>query len=95
LFPVKVMSVVFRGKFMELFKAFCRQEKIELGASFINALYKNNWVVYAKQPFLGPQQVIEYPGRYTHRIAISNHRIKGFENGRVTFNLKCSKWKWE
>lgn len=88
LFPGKVMSAVFRGKFMERLKTFCRQEKIELTASFINSLYKTDWVVYARQPFLGPKQVIEYLGRYTHRIAISNHRIKGVENGRVTFSYK-------
>jgi hypothetical protein len=88
LFPGKVMSRVFRGKFMELLKSFCRKENIELSPAFLHSLYKTDWVVYAKQPFMGPQQVIEYLGRYTHRIAISNHRIKGFENGRVNFSYK-------
>lgn len=93
LFPGKVMSRVFRGKFMERLKTFCRKEKsdsyrMELTASFINSLYKTDWVVYAKQPFLGPKQVIEYLGRYTHRIAISNHRIKSIADNQVTFSYK-------
>lgn len=85
LFPVKVMSAVFRGIFMELFKAFCGKEKIQVPDELHQQLYSKPWVVYAKQPFMGPQQVIEYLGRYTHRIAISNHRIKGMDNNSVTF----------
>lgn len=46
------------------------------------------WIVYAKKPFAGPEQVLEYLGRYTHRIAISNHRIKAIKNGQVTFTYK-------
>ena len=46
------------------------------------------WVVYCKQPFFGPKQVVEYLGRYTHKIAISNHRIRSIENGQVTFLAK-------
>jgi hypothetical protein len=88
LFPVKVISVVFRGKFMEMFKTFCRDQDIHLPAELINKLYSQPWVVYAKQPFLGPQQVIEYLGRYTHRIAISNHRIKSITDSDVAFSYK-------
>lgn len=88
LFPIKVISSVFRGKFMEMLNAFCGQENIPLSKDFINSLYKNNWVVYAKQPFAGPKQVIEYLGRYTHRIAISNHRIKSIHDGHVSFSYK-------
>jgi len=51
-------------------------------------LVKRKWVVYAKPPFGGPQQVIDYLGRYTHRVAISNHRLKNVENGQVTFQYK-------
>jgi hypothetical protein len=51
-------------------------------------LYNLNWVVYCKDPFLGPKQVIEYLGRYTHKIAISNHRIKNVSDGIVTFSYK-------
>jgi hypothetical protein len=88
LFPIKVMSAVFRGKFMEMLKAFCRKENILPTQDFINGLYKNDWVVYAKQPFAGPEQVIEYLGRYTHRIAISNHRIQSIQDGKVVFSYK-------
>lgn len=88
LFPVKVMSMVFRGMFMELFKDFCSKEKIQLPPDLLQQLYSKPWVVYAKQPFLGPQQVIEYLGRYSHRIAISNHRLKDISNGSVSFSYK-------
>lgn len=88
LFPVKVMSRLFRGKFINLLKTFCRKENIPFTEDFINRLYKNEWVVYAKQPFAGPKEVIEYLGRYTHRIAISNHRIKSIEDGKVNFSYK-------
>jgi superfamily I DNA and/or RNA helicase len=49
---------------------------------------KKIWIVYAKKPFAGPEQVLEYLGRYTHRIAISNHRIKSMDNGKVTFTYR-------
>jgi hypothetical protein len=85
LFSVKAMSKVFRGKFMAALK-----ERLprELSQQCINDLYKKEWVVYAKRPFQGPQSVIEYLGRYTHKIAISNHRIKNVEAGKVTFSYK-------
>ena len=51
-------------------------------------LYNKDWIVYAKRPFAGAAQVIEYLGRYTHKIAISNHRIKNIEDGKVTFLYK-------
>lgn len=88
LFPVKMMSTVFRGKFMELLKGFCCDEKIPLPVEVCNKLYTTQWVVYARQPFMGPKQVIEYLGRYTHRIAISNHRIKSIDDGNVMFSYK-------
>lgn len=85
LFNVKAMSKVFRGKFMALLK-----EKLstEVNKQLIDDLYKNEWVVYAKRPFAGPESVVEYLGRYTHKIAISNHRIKNVEDGKVTFSYK-------
>lgn len=88
LFPIKAMSIVYKNKFMEKIKHFLEKEKIFLDVSLRRNLYNKNWVVYAKQPFLGPKQVIEYLGRYTHKIAISNHRIKNIENGKVTFSYK-------
>jgi hypothetical protein len=51
-------------------------------------LRKKKWVVYAKKPFAGPQQVLDYVGRYTHRVAISNNRILNIEDGQVTFRYK-------
>jgi hypothetical protein len=85
LFNVKAMSKVFRGKFIALLK-----ERLpdEMNQQFINELYKNDWVVYAKRPFSGPESVIEYLGRYTHKIAISNHRISNVEDGKVSFSYK-------
>ena len=85
LFSVKAMSKVFRGRFIAALK-----EKLpaEMHQQFVNELYKNDWVVFAKRPFGGPQSVIEYLGRYTHKIAISNHRIKNIQCGTVTFSYK-------
>lgn len=56
--------------------------------NLINLAAEKKWIVYAKRPFAGPEQVLEYLGRYTHRIVISNHRIKAIENGEVTFTYK-------
>ena len=54
----------------------------------INSVSKKKWIAYAKRPFAGPQQVLDYLGRYTHRVAISNNRIISIDNGRVTFTYK-------
>lgn len=88
LFPVKAMSQVYKHKFMEGFRQFLNTEGRPLDNSLRQSLYQKPWVVYAKQPFAGPKQVIEYLGRYSHKIAISNHRILTVENGRVTFRYK-------
>ena len=85
LFNVKGMSTVFRGRFIAALK---QQLPQQMTKELIDALYKHNWVVYAKRPFTGPQSVIEYLGRYTHKIAISNHRIKNVEGDKVTFSYK-------
>jgi hypothetical protein len=84
LFPVKAMSKVFRAKYCSLLHNQAR-EAYELIRS---GLWSKPWVVYAKRPFGGPKQVVEYLGRYTHKIAISNHRIKDIDNEKVTFNYK-------
>ena len=89
LFPVKAMSVVFKNKFMEELQALISEYAMPLlTTAERKKLYDKPWVVYAKQPFGGPQQVIEYLGRYTHKVAISNHRITAIENGKVTFRYK-------
>ena len=84
LFPVKAMSKVFRARFV----ASLRKELPPQSKGFYESLFKHNWVVYCKRPFLGPAQVVEYLGRYTHKIAISNHRIKNLDNESVTFAVK-------
>lgn len=88
LFPVKAMSIVFKNKFMEGFIAWKQKSGEAIDPAVRKTLYNKDWVVYAKQPFGGPQQVIEYLGRYTHKIAISNHRIKDIADGKVTFSYK-------
>jgi len=83
LFPVKAMSKVFRARFVEGLR-----KQIEMESGLYKMLFEKNWVVYCKKPFFGPAQVVEYLGRYTHKIAISNHRIKNIENSSVTFTAK-------
>ena len=83
LFPVKAMGQVFRAKYAQAL----RKEGI-LGNGLYKDLFARPWVVYCKQPFFGPAQVVEYLGRYTHKIAISNHRIRNIENGQVVFSAK-------
>ena len=98
--PVRVLSRLFRRLFLEaLQKAFAADQLQFFGdleplrhpqafARYLNPLLKTEWVVYAKPPFGGPQQVLEYLGRYTHRVAISNERLVSLENGQVTFRWK-------
>jgi hypothetical protein len=84
LFDVKEMSKVFRARFVAVLRKMFPQEP----QSLYDALFKQRWVVFANQAFAGPTQVIEYLGRYTHKIAISNHRIKNIEQHAVTFIYK-------
>jgi len=88
LFPAKTMSIVYKNKFMEKLVAFLKEVNEPIDVDLRKKLYNLNWVVYAKQPFGGPKQVIEYIGRYSHKIAISNHRIKKVGDGKVTFTYK-------
>lgn len=88
LFCAKAMAKVYKGKFMERVLQFLKEKGSPMDAKLRRLLYDKNWVVYAKEPFKGPDAVIEYLGRYTHKIAISNHRIKKIENGMVTFSYK-------
>lgn len=85
LFHVKAMSSVFRGKYIALLK---KRLPKQITIPLLNNLYKQPWVVFAKRPFDNPNSVIEYLGRYTHKIAISNHRMQGLENGSVAFTYK-------
>lgn len=83
LFRVENLSIVFRGKFIAGLKKKLPQEK-----RFIRELYKTHWVVYAKEPFAGPEQVIEYLGRYTHKVAIGNHRLLKVDETGVRFRWR-------
>jgi hypothetical protein len=98
--PVKVLSRVFRGKFIEaLREAYDRKDLDLTGGSehlhtqkawhaLIDPLFETDWVVYAKPAFGGASAVLRYLGRYTHRVAISNHRLLAFDGERVTFAYK-------
>jgi hypothetical protein len=81
--PVRVLSRVYRGKFMAGLRVLAAQGKVRLPD--LGPLYAKDWVVYAKPPFGGPEQVLKYLARYTHRVAISNHRLVKLADGRVTF----------
>ena len=83
LFPVKGLSKMFRAKYLSKL----REEQITTHA-FTRTLFDKDWVVYAKRPFGNTHSVIEYLGRYTHKVAISNHRIQSIENGAVSFTYK-------
>lgn len=92
--PVKVLSAVFRGIMVDLLQKTFEKGKIKLPddtADFeqIKELcYKKKWVVYSEKPFASPENLINYLGNYTHRVAISNHRLIKHENGKVSFYYK-------
>src|SRR5207249_3287913 len=98
--PVKVLSRMFRGKFIAGLKRAFHQGKLVFPGgvkrladekafyAFLRPLFRKDWVVYAKRPFGGPEHVLHYLARYTHRVAISNHRIVNVANGQVTFRWK-------
>ena len=83
LFPVKALSKVFRARYVQSLRQSGIADK-----TFIESLFEKPWVVYAKRPFGGPRQVIEYLGRYTHKVAISNHRLKTVTENEVSFTYK-------
>jgi hypothetical protein len=98
--PVKALRKVFRGKFHQALKRAFNENRIRFYGdqdylndpqrfrSFLRPLFRKHWVVYCKPPFGGPQYVLQYLARYTHRVAISNHRLVRLENGEVTFRWK-------
>lgn len=88
LFPIRAMAKVYRAKFMEKLLLFLQQIRMPLQLTLRRKLYDKNWVIYAKQPFKGPEAVVEYLGRYSHKIAISNHRLKSILDGKVSFSYK-------
>jgi hypothetical protein len=91
LFPVKALSRVFRGKFLDLLVQARQQGKIEEANNEIKASRQKNWIVYAKKPFGSPQTVLDYLGRYTHRVALSNDRILAVHHGQVTLSYRDRK----
>src|SRR5438132_2350716 len=91
LFPVTALSQVFRGKFLALLQQACGKGKIPAANNAIKASRQKSWVVYAKKPFGSPQTVLDYLGRYTHRVALSNDRILNVQNGLVTFSYRDRK----
>lgn len=97
LFPVRALSKVFRGKYLEQLNNVLNNKDVQLPSGitnkqsiqkYISLLYQTDWVVYAKSPFAGPEQVLNYLGRYTHRIAIGNQRLVNYKNKIVSF-----KWR--
>lgn len=95
LFPINAMRIVFRAKFLQGLKSLNENKLIQLPQGYnlqqlINILYNKKWNLYAKAPCAGPQQVIEYLGRYTNKVAISNYRMveNDLQNGNVTFKYK-------
>lgn len=94
LFPVRVLGDLFRGKFLAGLRRLHDQGQLDLTAIIpdvhdrLDRLYATPWVVYAKRPFGGPEQVYRYLGRYTHRIAISNQRLVSDDERGVTFRTK-------
>jgi len=98
--PVRVLSRVFRGKFIAgLRQAFQRNKLVFHGvclplaqqkafAAFVRSLFRQDWVLYAKPPFGGPEHVLQYLARYTHRVAISNHRLLSVDDHQVRFRWK-------
>jgi hypothetical protein len=100
LLPVKVLSRVFRGKFLAFLRTAFRKGRLQLHGrlaaleqkpsfhALLRQAYNCEWVVYTKPPFGGPEQVLRYLSRYTHRVAVSNHRILKVADGNVTFRWR-------
>jgi hypothetical protein len=101
--PVKVLAEVFRGKFVEDLRQLYAARKLVLEgllaplknpstfAELMRTAHQNDWVVYAKRPFGGAEYVVHYLGGYTHRVAISSHRLVSLEDHRVTFRWRDSR----
>jgi hypothetical protein len=100
--PRPVLRRVFRGKFVAGLKSAFQHGQLHLSgdlsllvqprvfASWLRPLFRKNWVVYCKPPFGGPEYVLQYLGRYTHRVAISNHRLISLTDDQVTFRWRDS-----
>jgi hypothetical protein len=97
LFPVRALSKVFRAKYLESLQELLDADQLDTPSylselnspphrrRWLRILRRKAWIVYSKPPFAGPQKLLDYLGRYTHRVAISNHRLLACENGQVRF----------
>ena len=100
--PIKVLSRVFRGKFVAALKRAGSEGKLhfygdlkrlaqpKIFSAWLRQLFRHDWVVYCKPPFGGPEHALRYLGAYTHRVAISNHRLVSLADGQVTFRWRDS-----
>src|SRR5215467_12704802 len=100
--PKEVLREIFRGKFVAALKQAFRDGQLNFHgdlkllaqtktfAAWLRPLYRQDWIVYLKRPFGGPEYVLQYLGRYTHRVAISNHRLVSLTDGQVTFRWRDS-----
>jgi hypothetical protein len=96
LFPVRALSKVFRGTFIQALREAFGDGQLSIPAeadrhsfeSLIRSLWGTDWVVYCKRPFSNADGVLDYLGRYTHRVAISNHRILSLVDGKVRFSYR-------
>ncbi|HKW26616.1 MAG TPA: IS91 family transposase [Terriglobales bacterium] len=100
--PIQVLRRVFRGKFVAGLRSAFQHGQLHLSgdlallaqtkifASWLRPLFRKHWIVYSKPPFGGPEHVLHYLGRYTHRVAISNHRLVSLADGQVTFRWRDS-----
>jgi hypothetical protein len=100
--PIKVLGRVFRGKFIVGLKAAFREGKLEFHghlaslaeprsfAAWLRVLFRHDWVIYSKRPFGGPEHALRYLGNYTHRVALSNHRLVALTDAGVTFRWRDS-----
>ena len=95
LFNQRALSLVFRGKFMQLIHRACQTQRLKCDPQWYqtlkHTLFAKNWVVSVRDPVKDPQQVLDYLARYTHRVAIANSRITSLQNGMVTFTAKNRK----
>ena len=92
LFPVRALSKVFRGKFLQGLRELVDTGQLTLKISnfeqWLRPLRRKAWIVYSKPPFAGPEKLLDYLGRYTHRVAISNYRLLSMDDGKVSFHWR-------
>jgi len=100
--PIQVLRRVFRGKFVASLKSAFQHGQLHFSGdlallaqrkvfvAWLRPLFRKDWIVYSKPPFGGPDYVLQYLGRYTHRVAISNHRLVSLADGQVTFRWRDS-----